>query len=156
MSGALGSVMKPILVGLLLVVGASSVAAQKPAPNRHAKKKPNFGEGYELKDRSAHRPRVVETPVVRTVIAHPTGRDLRDKVGDLEYCWLKLPPARRIASAAMLHVTVEAAGMVTAASVEGALPAGVERCITAAAGRWRFPVAETRAELEHAIMLTTH
>ena len=150
--------MKTILVSLLLASVAGTAAAQKPrspAPAaKPAPKKPNFGDGYELKGRSSSGPRVVDTVVVRNVHERPSGRVLADRMDDLETCWLKLPAAKRVASAATLHVTIEAAGNVTAARVDGELPTGVGKCITTAASRWTFPAAETRAEVEHGITLT--
>jgi hypothetical protein len=44
---------------------------------------------------------------------------------------------------------------VTAARVDGELPAGVGKCITSVATRWSFPVGDARSEIEHGITLTT-
>ncbi len=152
------SAMKAILVSLVslaLAAGASSFAfADKPRASKPVKK-PNFGDAFELKGRSSSGPRIVDTAVVRTVTEHQAGRVIKDKIADLENCWLRLPAGRRIASAATLHVTVEAAGTVTAARLDGELPAGVGKCITAAAGRWTFPATDGRTELEHGITLTS-
>lgn len=149
------SAMKAILVSLALAAGASSFAfADKPRSSKPAKK-PNFGDSFELKGRSSSGPRIVDTAVVRTVTERQAGRSIKDKIADLENCWLRLPAGRRIASAATLHVTVEAAGTVTAARLDGELPAGVGKCIAAAAGHWTFPAADARTELEHGITLTS-
>jgi hypothetical protein len=153
--------MKTILVSFLLAVTASTASAQKPRPatkpaaqEKTAAKRPSFGDGYELKGRSSSGPRVVDTSMVRSLSERPN-RVLGDRLDDLEVCWLRLPASKRVTSAATLRVTIEAAGHVTAARVDGELPAGVGKCITAAAGRWSFPVADTRAEVEHGITLTT-
>ena len=114
----------------------------------------NFGESFELKGRFASKPRDVDPTIVKNVEHAPT-RVIKDKLSDLEYCWLKLPAGKRAASSAMLRVTIEAAGNVTQARVDGELPAGVGKCITAAANRWTFPAADARSEIEHGITLTT-
>lgn len=148
--------MKTILVSLALVAFATPALADKAKPPSKpaAKKKPNFGESFELKGRYASRPRDVEPAIVKNVIASQP-RVLEDKIADVEYCWLKLPAAKRVASAAVLKVTIEAAGTVTSAHVEGRLPAGVGKCITSVATRWSFPVGDARSEIEHGITLTT-
>lgn len=149
-----------IVVGTLGVL-ASSAAADKrrptPAPAKPAAvaKKPNLGESFDLKQRRTALPRDTETQATRSLTDAQVGRVIKDRIGDLEYCWLKLPAGRRTASAATLHVTIEAIGTVAEARIDGELPAGVGKCITTAAGRWTFPVAEGRTEIEHGITLTT-
>ncbi len=145
--------MKPILVSLALALLSSSAVADKAKPK--PAKKPNFGESFDLKARSSSKPRDVDPAIARNLTEHQAGRVIKDKIGDLEYCWLKLPAGKRVASAAMLKVTIEAAGTVTQARVDGELPAGVAKCITSAANRWTFPVADARSEIEHGITLTT-
>jgi len=149
--------MKTILVSFALsLVASSALADGRPHPRPPvAAKKPNFGESFELKGRFASRPRDIDPAIVKNVVERQPGRVLKDRMADLEYCWLKLPAGKRVASAAMLRVTVEAEGTVTQARVDGELPAGVARCITSAAQRWVFPVAEARVEIEHGITLTT-
>jgi len=144
--------MKTILVSLALTLLSSSAFADKAKPK--PTKKPNYGESFELKGRFASKPRDVDPTIVKNVEQAPT-RVIKDKVGDLEYCWLKLPAGKRAASSAMLRVTIEAAGNVTQARVEGELPAGVGKCITSAANRWTFPAADARSEIEHGITLST-
>ncbi len=156
--------MKPILVGLAVLAASTSTALANPhaTPNKRAHvHKRNYGEGYDpLKPRSARHPRVADTPSVRPVIeserAHANGRSLYDKVRDVEYCWLRVPARRRVATSATLHVTVEPMGNVSSVRVDGELPRGVARCMSKVGSRWRFAVADTRSELEQAIMLTTH
>lgn len=151
--------MKTILVSLSLAVLASSAYADKPrpAPAKPAPKKPNFGDSFDpfARGRSTSGPKIVDTAVVRSV-TEKSGRTIKDKLDDLEVCWLKLPAAKRTATSVTLRVTVEASGVVTATKLDGELPAGVGKCITAAAGRWTFAAADARTELEQGISLTTH
>lgn len=146
--------MKTILVSLTLVFLSSSALAQKARPPSKAKK-PNLGESFELKGRNASQPRDVDPSIVSNVIERQPVRVIKDKLGDLEYCWLKVPAGKRVASAATLRVTIEAAGTVTQSRVDGELPAGVAKCITSAVNRWTFPVADARSEIEHGITLTS-
>jgi hypothetical protein len=156
--------MKTILVSLSLALVASAASADttppkaaRGSPAKAAPKKPNFGDSYDplSKGRSSSGPNIVDTSVVRNV-SERSNRSIKDKIDDLEVCWLKLPAAKRVAAAALLHVTVEASGVVTASRIDGELPAGVGKCITGAAARWTFPVGDARTELEHGISLTTH
>jgi len=149
--------MKTILVSFsLALLSTTAVADKGKPPSKPAAKKPNFGESFELKGRYASRPRDVEPAIVKNVPLTATQPGvLKDKIGDLEYCWLKLPAAKRVASSAMLKVTIEAVGTVAAARVDGELPAGVGKCITTVASRWTFPAGDARSEIEHGITLTT-
>jgi hypothetical protein len=148
--------MKTILVSLAITVGAGTAAADKPKiPSKPIAKKPNFGESYALKSRTTGKPRDIDPAIVRNVTEAQSGRVIKERIADVEYCWLKVPAGKRTASAAMLKVTIEAAGNVSSARLDGELPAGVGKCITAAAGRWTFPAGDARSEIEHGITLTT-
>ena len=57
-------------------------------------------------------------------------------------------PRRRRSSTSRLRP-----GTVALASVEGDLPAGVAKCITAAANKWTFPSADAGCEIDHGISL---
>jgi hypothetical protein len=148
--------MKTILVSLAITaLGAGIAVAEKPkSPSKTAPKKQNFGESFELKSRTTSKPRDTETVVVRSVTEAQAGRVIKDRLGEVENCWLKLPAGKRTTSAAFLKVTIEAGGNVSSARIEGELPAGVGKCITTAAQRWTFPVADARSEIEHGITLT--
>lgn len=147
--------MKTILLSLSFVgVLAGAAAAGKSKPAKTPPKKPNFGESFELKSRFSSRPRDIDPAIVKTVEIQPT-RVVKDKIGDLEYCWLRLPASKRLASSAILRLTVEAAGTVSSVRVDGELPAGVAKCITTVAGRWTWATGDARSEIEHGITLTS-
>jgi hypothetical protein len=144
--------MKTILISFT-VLGALAGAASADKAKSKAKK-PNFGESFELKSRSSSRPHDIDPAIVRNVAAQPA-RAIKDKVSDLEICWLKLSAGKRLASSAMLRLTVEAAGNVSAVRVDGELPAGVAKCISSMASRWSWAPGDARSEIEHGVTLTT-
>ena len=142
------------LVVLATLGGLTTLSlADKPKPAKAPKQ--NFGESFGLKQRRVAPPRGNAEPIaVRSLSDGQVGRVIKDRVGDLEYCWLRVPVARRTATAT-LHVSIEAAGTVSETRIDGELPASVGKCITTAANRWTFPVAESRTEIEHGITLST-
>lgn len=119
--------------------------------------KPKLGESFALKERRVALPTTEEAEVsgVRTLRADEIRDVIARGMSDVEYCWLKLPADRRIAGAAMLHLTVDPIGTVASARVEGSVPAGVRACIAKVAARWHFPACDTRSEIEHGITLTS-
>ena len=146
--------MKAIYAALILASLASPALAK---PSRPAKKavvvdevsKLNLGLGYGLKTRKIEVPETdAETFEAKGLKENQVGVIVREREGDLEYCWLRLPPAK-------LHLSIEASGKVATVEVNGDLPAGVAKCISQMAGRWAFPAADTASEIDHGIMLTT-
>lgn len=165
--------MKAIVASLILSVTASSAlakptrpAASPPAaPTKTVAEKPvvvdevsklNLGLGYGLKARKNEVPETdMEEFEAKGLKETQVGAIVRERSEDLEYCWLRLPSAKRVVSAAILHLSIEATGKVAAVEVNGDLPSGVGKCITQMAGRWTFPAADTATEIDHGIMLTT-
>jgi hypothetical protein len=156
--------MKAIHAALILASLASPALARPTRPVAPAKKavvvdevsKLNLGLGYGLKTRKIEVPETdAETFEAKGLKENQVGAIVREREGDLEYCWLRLPPAKRVVSAAILHLSIEASGKVAAVEVNGDLPAGVGKCITQMAGRWAFPAADAASEIDHGIMLTT-
>jgi hypothetical protein len=145
----------PALAGKLRTV---PVPAKKPAVDEVSKL--NLGRAYGLKTRKVTQPERLPEPDVESFEAKAlsekqVGSIVRERTEDLEYCWLRLPPAKRVVSAAILHLSIEASGKVAAVEVNGDLPAGVGKCITQMASRWAFPAADTATEIDHGITLTT-
>ena len=156
---------KPMLTALILstvgVVAApafADTAAKKPAKpetQEQLLKQLNYGASFGLRSRSAEQPKAAEQdPAVqiKSLTDSQANRVVKDKLVDVENCWLKLPAAKRVTSSATLHIAVEN-GMVVAARVDGELPKGVAACITAATDRWAFPVTDARSELEQGLVL---
>ena len=114
-----------------------------------------MSESFDLKGRTTSKPRDVDPTLVRNVTENQASRVIKERIADVEYCWLKLPSGKRPTSAALLKLTIEPTGGVSFARIEGELPAGVGKCITTAASRWNFPVSDARSEIEHGITLTT-
>jgi hypothetical protein len=157
---------KPILSALILsTVGVAAApvfadTAKKPAPARpqtqeQLLKQLNYGESFGLRSRASEQPKVAEqdpTVQIKSLTDSQVNKVVKDKLVDVENCWLKLPAAKRVTSSATLHIAVEN-GMVVAARIDGELPKGVAQCITAATDRWAFPVTDSRSELEQGIVL---
>ena len=160
---------KPILSALIFstvgIVAAPAFAdtAKKPAPAKSETQEQllqqlNYGTTYALRSRNSEMPKSAEQdPIVqiKSLTESQANKVVKDKLVDVENCWLKLPAAKRITSSATLHLAVEN-GMVVAARVDGELPKGVASCITAATDRWAFPVTDSRSELEQGIVLNAH
>lgn len=178
MKAILASVLVPLLAQTALAKPAAPPPARPAPPPAPAKKasvdklgkldkldrraevdevsKLDLGFSYGLKQRAAD----VPEPDAETFEAHglkdnQVGAIVRERAEDLEYCWLRLPRAKRVVSAAILHLSIEASGKVATVEVNGDLPAGVGKCITTMANRWTFPAADVGTEIDHGIMLTT-
>jgi hypothetical protein len=77
---------------------------------------------------------------------------VKDRRDDLEYCWLRVPAARRDATTAVLKLAVDPTGAVTTAGVSG-VPPEARGCIASAAAAWTFPDADVASDVEYAIDL---
>ena len=117
--------------------------------------KMNFGEDYILGARTSAEPVSIEPGVQspKGVTDSQVGKVVHDRVEELEYCWLRLPVSKRVATSATLHLAIEASGAVAGVTIDGVLPAGMAKCITAAASKWTFPSADSGCEIEHGISM---
>jgi hypothetical protein len=88
---------------------------------------------------------------VRSVGETAVAKVVSERAEELEYCWLRVPAAKRTASSAMLKLMIEASGSVVFAELDGDVPAGVSKCVTAAASKWTFPAADEGCEVEHGL-----
>ena len=154
--------MKALHAALILAAVASPALAKpsrpavKKAPVVDEISKLNLGLGYGLKPRTVEVPETdAETFEAKGLKENQVTAIVRERSEDLEYCWLKLPPSKRVVSAAILHLSIGTTGKVATVEVNGDLPAGVGKCITQMAGRWAFPAADVASEIDHGIMLTT-
>lgn len=130
------------------VIGAIKKAPEAPL-------KMNFGEDYILGARTSAEPIAVEPGMqpAKSVSDSQVGKVVHERVEELEYCWLRLPVSKRVATSATLHLAIEASGTVAGVTIDGVLPAGMSRCITAAASKWTFPSADSGCEIEHGISM---
>ncbi|MDB4953354.1 MAG: hypothetical protein JWO36_923 [Myxococcales bacterium] len=81
-------------------------------------------------------------------------RVMKKALGDVEYCWDRLPAAaRKTSTTAIVRLSVETTGIVSDIEVESDVPASAQKCISAAAARWTFPTTEASSEVEYAIAL---
>lgn len=92
---------------------------------------------------------------VRVVTESAVAKLIRERSAELEYCWLRVPAAKRTATSAMLKLFIEASGAVALADLDGELPAGVTKCITSAASKWTFPSGDEGCEIEHGLSFNT-
>jgi len=131
------------------VIGAIKKAPEAPL-------KMNFGESYYLGGRTSAQPTVAEsTGDAKSVSDSQVGKVVHERVEELEYCWLRLPASKRVATSATLHLAIEASGAVAGVTIDGTLPVGMSKCITAAASKWTFPAADSGCEIEHGISMGT-
>ncbi len=148
-----------LLFAVSMLASPALAKGPKPAPKKPVAdevSKLNLGLSYGLKTRASALPAAdAEKAEAKPLSENQVGAIVRERAEDLEYCWLRLPPAKRVVSAAILHLSIEADGKVAAVEVNGDLPAGVGKCITQMAGRWTFPAADAATEIDHGIMLTT-
>jgi hypothetical protein len=80
------------------------------------------------------------------------GQVVRSHRTELDYCWSRLPAAQRSEGGSFdLQLTIEPKGTVASVTLGGDAPATLGKCVTAAAKRWTFPVADTRTELGYAV-----
>lgn len=157
--------MKTILVaagmfGLFTAPALAGVSKKKPAApaKRDAVKKSVFGESFDLAPRHAALPRETETVEAprqpKTLGDAQLAAVIDKRLPDIEHCWNKLPQRQRLeACTALLDLTVEPSGSVSAIEIGGDVPAGAHRCITRAVARWRFPTADEPSKVEYGIAL---
>ncbi|MDB4961209.1 MAG: hypothetical protein JWP01_1208 [Myxococcales bacterium] len=116
----------------------------------------SYGEGLLNKTRTSAEPTSADpTLEAKSLSNSQVSKVVHDRVEELEYCWLRLPASKRVASSAVLHLAIEATGSVVGVTIEGELPATVGKCITAAASKWQFPSADSGCEIEHGIAMGT-
>lgn len=124
--------------------------ADKKATEITALKELDYGESYVLGGRRTALPNAdVETQEAKAVSDSQVGMVIRERVEELEYCWLRVPAKKRVASSAMMNLAIEATGAVAGVSLDGELPRGVDRCIERAVMKWNFPAADKGCEVEH-------
>ena len=134
---------------------AKATAAAAPAQGDDVETL-DLGADYGLKKRHGALPDLhVEDFEAKSLTKNQVTDTVRERAEDLEYCWLRLPAKQRVVSAAILKLSITAAGKVAAVEVNGDMPAGVDKCITQMASRWTFPAADAPTEIDHGIMLTT-
>lgn len=112
-----------------------------------------LGDDFGLKSaRASAKPDVdEETFELKTVSNKEAIALVKTKSEELEYCWIKLPPKQRVETSAILHIAIEASGLVAGAWIDGTVPAAVEKCMTDRAAKWIFPAADAGSEIEHGI-----
>jgi hypothetical protein len=112
-----------------------------------------LGEDFGLKSaRASAKPDCdEETFELKKVSNKEATAFVKSKSDELEYCWIKLPAKQRIETSAILHIAIEASGVVAGAWIDGSVPAAVEKCMTDRAAKWIFPAADAGSEIEHGI-----
>lgn len=113
----------------------------------------NLGEDFGLKtERASAKPHCdEETFDLKRVSNKEAIALVKSKSDELEYCWVKLPAKQRVETSAILHIAIEASGVVAGAWIDGTVPASVEKCMTDRAAKWVFPSADAGSEIEHGI-----
>jgi len=76
------------------------------------------------------------------------------RLADIEYCWDRLPQARRVETTAIIKLAIEPIGSVASSTITGdGLHAEFKKCVADVASRWRFPVTDAATEVELAVGL---
>lgn len=156
--------MKPSLITVIGAVsllaapalaGKPRVAPEKKASISDTLKKLDLGGSFDLGKRAKATPVGEEpdyVPRLKPLSDGQVAQVVKAKLPDVQYCWNRLPAAARQAdTTAVIKLSVEASGKVTAVNVEG--PKEAQKCISAAAARWTFPTAEIESEIETAVAL---
>jgi hypothetical protein len=136
-----------------------TMAVAKPVAMKSTKDKPaviKTGTDYALGRRqSVAKPdREVEEIIPKSLNQAQVATVVQSRMSDIQNCWDLVPKAHRAdACTAQLRLSISDAGVVTNAQLGGDVPAGAQQCITSAAMKWTFPVAETRTEIEYGISL---
>ena len=120
----------------------------------------NFGDDYVMRkagsSRESARPDVdEETFEAKAVSNKEAVKIVKANAEELEYCWIKVPAAKRVDTSAVLHLAIEASGAVAGVWVDGQIPASVEKCMNDRAAKWSFPAADAGCEIEHGISFST-
>ena len=139
------------------LLSAPALAEKRTSPSDKKVHRDRFGEGFDIGPRHTALPGGEEPALAQRPHGLSDGQVavvLKAHLAEVEYCWNKQPPARRRAdTTAVLRLTVEATGKVSAVEVDGELPAGAPKCIATAANRWTFPAAEIQSQVETAVAL---
>lgn len=132
-----------------------AVAAKPAKPMKTKAPVVNLGANYVLGGRRAAKPeREVEQIIPRSLSQAQVATVVQANTSDVQNCWELVPKAQRAeAATAMLRLSIADDGHVTDIELGGDVPAGAHKCITSAIGRWTFPVAETRSDVEYGISL---
>ncbi|NVB77886.1 MAG: hypothetical protein HOV81_05775 [Kofleriaceae bacterium] len=142
-----------------LAIEAPSAIVLAPAKKAKPEKAPvlDLGDHYVL---GGHK---VESTAPREEVQQFVPRGLSDaqvstvvqkSSADLQVCWAKLPAAQRAdRCTAMMKLSIDDAGKVTAVEVGGDVPASTHACITSVVKRWQFPTAETSTVAETGVSM---
>ena len=146
------------IVGALGLVATPAFAGKsQPQPKKldKAAKKPNCGESFDLAPRHAALPSGDAKEVKKIVLSQGQVADVvKAKLGDVEYCWNRLPEIQRKADAtAVLKLEIDPSGEVETVGVDGKVPEETQRCIAVAAAKWQFPMADELGQFEYAVAL---
>jgi hypothetical protein len=73
-----------------------------------------------------------------------------DRLGDLYYCFMRIPKAERVDETFILHLTIAPRGTVLDAGVAGGKHAArIQACVKAQARRWVFPQGDAPSEVDY-------
>ncbi len=85
--------------------------------------------------------------------AADAGEVVTGNMADIEYCWSRVPAAKRDALETSLRFTVDPRGTVLAFALDGEVPSKFASCMKAATKRWRFPIADGESIVEYPLSL---
>ena len=146
------------MVALAALATPALAGKSQPQPKKldKAPKKPNCGESFDLVPRHSSTPSGDASPVAKKIVLSQGQVDgvVKAKLGDVEYCWSRLPEIQRKAdTTAVLKLEIDPSGEVETVNVDGKLPDETQRCIAVAAAKWQFPMADDLGQFESAVAL---
>ncbi len=137
-----------IALALLGVCGAAPAYAGSAAGGQTAAKT------APLKKPNAALPTEAEHVVKKTLTERQVATVVKGKLADVQYCWNRLPAVQRKADATViLKLAIDATGEVETVDVGGLVSQDAQRCISVAAAKWQFPIADELGEFEYAVAL---
>jgi hypothetical protein len=155
------------LLLVLAIVGLSAPAFAGKPRTSHRKKSAvekvarkaaviDYGGSYGLSRKGRTSALPAETaPVVELagLSATQVGQVVKERLGDLDYCWSRMLTGERVPGTAVLKLSIEMTGEVATIDVGGDVPDGACSCIESAARRWTFPAAAIASEIEYPVTL---
>ncbi len=131
----------------LLIVTLMAASALAGTP-----KKPNCGEHYDLAPRTAATPSETTRVAKKGLSEAQIATVVKAKLGEVQYCWAKLPSGQRKDAMALLQLAIDETGEVQTVGVVGP-PSDAQRCISERAGVWKFPASDRAGDYEYGVQL---
>ena len=116
----------------------AAAAAFELGPRTMVERRPTVGGEDEVE----MKPHTLTPAIVAPIV--------EDRLGDLYYCFMRIPRAERTDETFLLHLTIAPKGVVLDATVGGGKHAArIQACVKAQARRWVFPQGDAPSEVDY-------